>query len=160
MRLTTLLLTLCLFPLTLGAQGVDLRFGGLQQDPSAPVEVTSNSLSIDQETGQAVFSGDVLVIQGQLRLSADQVALTNAADGSGPESMVAEGNVTLVSDTDNAAADRAEYDITTGNLILTGNVLLNQGATILSSERMVVDLDAGTARLEGRVRTVIQQGNN
>ncbi len=44
--------------------------------------------------------------------------------------------------------------------MLTGDVVLTQGPTALSANRMVVDLRAGTGQLEGRVRTVFQSGGN
>ena len=34
------------------------------------MEVTSDELSIDQATGQAIFDGNVLVVQGDIRMSA------------------------------------------------------------------------------------------
>ena len=37
---------------------------------------------------------------------------------------------------------------------MTGDVLLTQGANALSSERLRIDLNAGTGALEGRVRTI------
>ncbi|MEL7154824.1 MAG: LptA/OstA family protein, partial [Pseudomonadota bacterium] len=44
----------------------------------------------------------------------------------------------------------------TGTIIMTGEVLLTQGLSALTSDRMVVDLDAGTAQMTGRVKTVLQ----
>jgi lipopolysaccharide export system protein LptA len=37
-------------------------------------------------------------------------------------------------------------------------VLLTQGPSAISADRMVVDLDAGTAQLDGNVRTILQRG--
>jgi len=39
-------------------------------------------------------------------------------------------------------------------------VLLTQGPNALTSERMTVNLEDGTAQMTGRVRTVIQQGTD
>jgi lipopolysaccharide export system protein LptA len=33
-----------------------------------------------------------------------------------------------------------------------------QGNNAISSDRMTVDLDGGTARMEGRVKTILQTG--
>ena len=52
-------------------------------------------------------------------------------------------------------AAEADYDLAGRTLTLSGDVLLTQGTGALSAERMVVDLATGTARLEGRVRTVL-----
>jgi len=70
----------------------------------------------------------------------------------------ASGGVTLVSGEEAAEAERADYDIDDGTVVMTGNVLLTQGPNALTSERMVVNLEGGTAQMTGRVRTVISQG--
>ena len=44
---------------------VDL--GGLTVDTSAPIEVTADTLAIDQDTGRAIFDGNVVIGQGALR---------------------------------------------------------------------------------------------
>jgi lipopolysaccharide export system protein LptA len=44
---------------------------------------------------------------------------------------------------------------------LNGDVLLTEGQRALSADSIVRDLNAGTAQMNGRVRTVFQQdGNN
>ena len=68
----------------------------------------------------------------------------------------------MVSGPDAAESERADYNIDDGTVLMTGNVLLTQGANALTSERMTVNLDTGTAQMNGRVRTVLQpqSGNN
>lgn len=58
----------------------NINLGGIAADPSAPVEVTADNLNVDQDTGSAVFSGNVVIGQGDLRLSAPSVQVTYAAD--------------------------------------------------------------------------------
>jgi lipopolysaccharide export system protein LptA len=43
---------------------------------------------------------------------------------------------------------------------MTGNVILTQGQSALSSNKMVVDLNTGQATLEGRVKSILQTGGN
>jgi lipopolysaccharide export system protein LptA len=52
------------------AAQVNIGFGGVAYDSRQPVEVTADSLTIDQATGEAVFSGNVIVHQGDLRMAA------------------------------------------------------------------------------------------
>jgi lipopolysaccharide export system protein LptA len=102
----------------------------------------------------------VLIGQGEMRISAGVVRVVYD-DASGQiAQLMASGGVTLVTATEAAEAQSAEYDLTTGLLTMTGDVLLTQGASALSAERMVVNLTENTARMEGRVRTVFQQGND
>ncbi|MEL6293159.1 MAG: LptA/OstA family protein [Pseudomonadota bacterium] len=138
------------------AQGANVAFGTIKQDPSAPVEVTADNLSVDQETGTAIFEGNVLIGQGEMRLSAPRVLVVYGTGQRRIERLEATGGVTLVSGPDAAEADRADYSIDTGTIIMTGEVLLTQGLSALTSDRMVVDLDAGTAQMTGRVKTVLQ----
>ncbi len=50
--------------------------------------------------------------------------------------------------------------ITEGTIVMTGNVLLDQGPNALSADKMTVQLSDGTAQMAGRVKTIIQTGNN
>ncbi|MDB4065319.1 lipopolysaccharide transport periplasmic protein LptA [bacterium] len=142
------------------AQGTNLTFGTITQDTTAPVEVTSDELSVDQETGRAVFVGNVIVGQGELRLAAQKVTVIYREESAGIERMIATGNVTLVSSLDAAEAERADYTIDSGEIIMTGNVLLTQGLSAIASDKMVIYLKDGTANMTGRVKTILQTGNN
>ncbi|WP_226779866.1 LptA/OstA family protein [Oceaniglobus trochenteri] len=164
--MTRIALTAMMLMLTLGqapamAQGTGIDFGGLKQDTSQPVEVASDSLQIDQSDGTAMFSGNVLVTQGEMRLSAGSVRVIYAAGAAGRISeMHASGGVTLVNGAEAAEAREAVYSIDKGTVVMTGDVILTQGQTALSSNSLVIDLNTGTGTLEGRVRTVFQPGSN
>lgn len=138
------------------AQGARVAFGTTEQDRSAPVEVTSDSLNVDQKDNTAVFEGDVVIAQGEMRLAAPRVLVVYLADRSGIERLEATGGVTLVSGEDAAEANRADYNITTGMIELRGDVLLVQGQSVITGNEMLVDTGAGTARVTGQVRTVLQ----
>jgi lipopolysaccharide export system protein LptA len=139
----------------------NINLGGIAADPSAPVEVTADNLNVDQDTGSAVFSGNVVIGQGDLRLSAPSVQVTYAADSGDITRLQATGGVTFATATEAAEAQNADYNLASGLLTLNGDVLLTQGQSALSADSMVLDLNAGTAQMNGRVRTVFQQdGNN
>ena len=88
-----------------------VAFGGIKADTSAPVEVTADSLRVDQSTGQATFAGNVLIGQGEMRLSAETVTVTYAAGGQQKiQSLNAKGKVTLVNGPDAAEAADAYAD--------------------------------------------------
>ncbi len=138
------------------AQGARVAFGDSEEDRDAPVEVTSESLNVNQDDNTAVFEGDVVIAQGALRLSAPRVLVVYLDDRSGIERLEASGGVTLVSGEDAAEAARADYNITTGMIELRGDVLLVQGESAITGDEMLVDTGAGTARVTGSVRTVLQ----
>ena len=155
-----LIATLAVAPLTLAAQGTDIALGGINADPTAPVEITAESLTVDQDTRSAVFDGNVVIGQGDMRIAAANVRVVYSDETGQVAQLLATGGVTFVTATEAAEADTADYDLTSGLLTLRGNVLLTQGASAMSAGQMTVDLSAGTARMEGNVRTVFNQGGN
>ncbi len=138
------------------SQGTAVAFGTIKQNPDDPVEVTADQLAVDQDTGEALFTGNVIIGQGEMRLSAPRVLVIYKADDTGIERLEATGGVTLVSGPDAAEAARADYTIDAGEILMTGDVLLTQGNNALTSDKMTVDLEDGTALMVGRVKTILQ----
>ena len=150
--------TLLFGGLAMAQTNIDL--GGMAVDTSAAIEVTADSLSVDQASGRAIFAGSVLIGQGDLRLSAGRVEVIYGDDANQIARLIATGGVTFVTADEAAEAQQADYNIDTGLLTLTGEVLLTQGASAISAASMVINVTDGTATMDGRVRTVLQQGNN
>nr|WP_174819390.1 LptA/OstA family protein [Ruegeria lacuscaerulensis] len=142
------------------AQGTQVAFGAVKADPSLPVEVTSESLNVNQEDGSAEFVGNVIVIQGEMRLTAGRVLVIYNEDRSGIERMEATEDVVLVSPPDAAEGDWAEYTIDSGQIVMRGNVLLTQGPSTISGDQMNANLTSGSATVTGNVKTILQQGAN
>jgi lipopolysaccharide export system protein LptA len=146
-------------PVTTYAQ-TNINLGGMEVDTSAAVELTADSLSIDQASGTAVFDGNVMIVQGDLRLTAGRVEVIYGADTSEISRLLASEGVTFVTADEAAEAQQADYDIASGLLVMTGDVLLTQGPSAISAGQMTINVTDGTATMEGRVRTVLQQGGN
>ncbi|NSX53352.1 lipopolysaccharide transport periplasmic protein LptA [Sulfitobacter sp. 1151] len=141
--------------MALPAFAQQLDFGGMQQDPNAPVEVVADQLGVNQTDGSATFTGNVLISQGEMRLSAAKVVVVYTEETSDIQSMKASGGVTLLNGPEAAEAAEADYTIESGMIIMRGNVLVTQGANTVSADRMTVNLTTGMAQMEGRVRTVL-----
>lgn len=146
------------------AQGANIALGTTGFDVAQPVEVSADTLNVDQGTGEAIFDGNVLVVQGDVRLSADRLKVVYGTDSdgnaSGIERLEASGGVTFVTAADAAEAQEAVYAVADGQVTLSGNVLLTQGASAISGERLVLDLETGTGQMEGRIRTIIGAGGD
>lgn len=159
--LTAVLLLSALAPFAALAQGAQVAFGGIKADTTLPVEVTADQLAVNQTDGTATFTGNVLIAQGEMRLSAASVLVEyGTGDRSRIERLHATGGVTLVSGADAAEATEAIYSIDSGDVVMTGNVLLTQGTSTIAGQMLTVDLKTGTGRMEGRVKTVLQPGGN
>lgn len=137
------------------AQTTNVAFGAVKADPSLPVEVTADALDVNQEDGSAEFQGNVRVSQGEMHLSAGRVKVIYSQETRNIQRLEATEDVVLVSGPDAAEADRAEYSVDTGVVVMTGSVLLTQGPSALTSDRMTVNLTTGTAQMNGRVKTIL-----
>ena len=162
MKSLGLSLVFSLFALGAFAQGAQVPFGSLTSGEAQQVEIAADSLAIDQATKTAVFSGGVVAGMGELRLSADSVEVVYAEEGSvgAVRALRAKGSVIFVSGDDSARADSAVYNLVEGDVLMEGNVILTQGQNALSGERLRIDIDAGTALMEGRVQTIFQTEGN
>lgn len=147
-------------PIVANAQGATVAFGGLKQDTTLPVEISADQLTVNQADGTATFTGNVLVGQGEMRLSAGTVQVEYGADGKTIASLHASGGVTLANKSEAAEAREAIYTIDSGQVTMTGDVLLTQGASAISGQKLVIDLKAGTGSMEGRVQTIFVPGGN
>lgn len=138
------------------AQG--LPFGGLAHDSSQPVEISANSLSVDQTARTAEFQGGVVAGQGTLRLTADRLVVEYAAQEGGGTGeirlMRAFGNVTMTNGGEAAESQEAIYTVVDGMMRMMGDVLLTQGDNAIAGNILNINLDAGTAVFEGRVTSV------
>lgn len=167
-----LLLALALAAGSAGAQESG-PFGGFKHDNSAPIEITSDALEVRQAENLAIFSGAVEAGQGTLRLTADVLNVYYDTEGQSDgetgaiRRMTAEGNVFLSNGTETAEGEAAEYDVVSGMMRMSGDVVLTQGRNAIAGDVLVIDMNEGTGRVEGRtggrVRSVFtpssQQGD-
>ena len=140
---------------------VNIGFGGISYDDSQPVEVTADSLTVDQASGEAVFTGNVIVVQGGLRMAAGEVRIIYGVNGTDNEvrEVIASGGVLVTRGSDAAEGARARFEVASSLLTLTGDVLVTQGPTAIAGDRMVVNMRTGDGSVDGRVRTVLGGGD-
>lgn len=152
---------LAVVPLAALGQGTEVSFGGIRADTSLPVEVTADQLNVNQNDGTAIFTGNVIVIQGDMRLTAPRLQVEYATENKTEiERLHATGGVTMVSGPEAAEAQEAVYTVAAGEVVLTGIVLLTQKGSTMSGQQLVVDLETGTGQMEGRVKTILLPGKN
>lgn len=130
-------------------------FGSIKANRNAPISVEADQLTINEDANTATFIGAVAIEQGEMRLKAASVTVYYGETQSDISKMIAAGNVVLDSAPDHAEADKADYDVTRGSLILTGNVKVLQDGNSLTAQRIDIDLDTGAAKMSGRVKTIL-----
>jgi lipopolysaccharide export system protein LptA len=142
------------------AQEARIAFGDLAQDTTLPVEVTAETFAVNNSDGTAVFTGNVVVVQGEMKLSAAEVRVAYNQDQTAIDQLIASGGVTIVNLGDAAEAREAVYTIESGQIVLTGDVLLTQGPSAMAGQKLTVNLKDGTGLMEGRVTTTFVPGGN
>lgn len=139
------------------AQSANIALGTGGFSAKLPVEVTADEFSIDQSSGEAVFNGNVLVVQGEVRMSAGRVTIEYSTEDNADNAisrLLATGGVTFVTANDAAEAKDAVYSVAEGTVTMTGDVILTQGQNAIVGEKLVVNLTSGNGQMSGRVRTV------
>lgn len=140
------------------AQGTAVSVGRSDYDSSLPVEITADQLQVDQNSGEATFTGNVVVGQGGMRMTGDVIDVTYTPGGAGEiQSLHARGSVTMTTPAEAAEADEAVYTLADGLVVMTGDVVLTQGQNAMAGEKLTVRLDDGTGVMEGRVRVIFRQ---
>ncbi|WP_062227027.1 LptA/OstA family protein [Aureimonas frigidaquae] len=172
------------------AGGFGNSFGGLQVQGDQPITIESNQLDVDDAQSVATFSGDVDVVQGETQLrtaklivhyvrraqadgNAAQPAATSNMPGNSSdiERLEAEGDVYVKSADQVATADRADFDMATQIVVMTGDVVLTQGPNVATGCRLTINMETSVAQLQsqncggapasggGRVRMLLSPGS-
>lgn len=165
MRILTIASSLLLFALCALAQGTSVPFGGLKHDASEKIEIAADSLVVSQGNANAEFKGSVKAGQGTLKIEADRLLVEYDADSDGSatgaiHTMTAFENVVLSNGSEAAQANEAVYKVADGTVRMTGDVILTQGRNAISGNVLNIDLNTGDAVFEGRVRTILEPGDN
>ncbi len=170
-RLTAALL--CAAGLSLGGAAMAQITPG-----SGPIDISANELELVDAQHLAVWRGEVDALQGKNRLRADVVNIyfngkpTPGSSGSGAspgrnwgrvDHMVAEGHVYFISPTQNARGDHAVYELGPDTVTLTGDVIVEQGQSVIHGQKLIIDVRTGHAQMasggqthspSGRVRGI------
>ena len=124
-------------------------------DARAPVSIEADAFKVDQAKESAVFTGNVRVEQGPVRLKADQVSVIYSRKKGQSfssallprvdiTSIKAVGNVCVAMKPDRLACSKwANYDVATRRIQMGGGVLLKQKEHVLRGGALDMDLIAG-----------------
>lgn len=110
----------------------------LESDKQQPIEIEADQGSLDQKNQVTVFSGNVLVKQGTLRMSAQNVRVSQ--DGKGNQTMLATGSPVKFSQeienkgTVHGEGLKAEYSSATNVVKLIGKAKVNRAGDLAQGE--------------------------
>lgn len=138
-------------------------------DPKAPVEVTADSLDVNDPRKVAVFRGDVEATQDSFRIRCAQLsafykgqsglmdAVSPGAEGNGSGAksnseltrIEARKEVRVIArDGQTATGDWADFDAKTNKIVMGGNVVLSRGKNMVRGTRLLIDMTTGESRID------------
>lgn len=142
------------------AEGIP--FGqAFKTDPNAPYDVTSDRLDVDDNAKTALFTGNVVTVQGNFTIqSAEMTAYYTGRAGLGASDDKAKSGASLThirakksvlvvsKDGQKATGDWAEVDVKTNMATLGGTVVLTQGKNIVRGTKLLIDMTTGQATIK------------
>ena len=129
----------------------------LLEDANLPIEVEADSVIVDETSGFNEFSGNAVVRQGSLLMTANLIQVqTNSA---GVETMKATGTLDnpakYIQSQENqarfieATAALITYDVNEGMIFLVGNAYLIQGFDSFSGDSLTYDINNDKVIVKG-----------
>lgn len=148
------------------AQSFGGAFDGMANS-GEPIQISANSLEVQDGKGTAVFSGSVEVVQGSTILKTSRLFVEyardsggNAGPGGNVNRIEASGGVAVRSRDQHASAQRAEVNMRTRIAKLTGDVTVSQGNNVMKGCVVTVDMDTNNIDVKpcgGRIQVLIDQ---
>ncbi|MFL6846110.1 MAG: LptA/OstA family protein [Allosphingosinicella sp.] len=116
----------------------------------APIDVASDRIEVQDRADRAIFSGNVVVRQGDLTLTAPRITVAySSAGGIQVRRVDASGGVTVKSPSETASGNVGIYDTEARLITLIGDVRLVQKDAKVNGGRLTIDLDSGRAVMDG-----------
>lgn len=120
-----------------------------KRNTNAPISVSADSFTGDFKTKVGVYSGNVIVSQGDVKLRANSVKVA-VKDGK-PDHIEANGHVILdAPGSGTAAGDTGVYDLGPRTVTLNGHVVLTKDKNVMRGTSLVINLDTGEATLAAK----------
>jgi len=137
-------------------------------DPQAPIDVSADSLDVNDQKKVAVFRGDVDATQDTFKIRCAELSafykgeagLMDAANpGGAPKGgekasseltrIEARKEVRVTSkDGQTATGDWADFDAKTNKVVMGGNVVLSRGKSMVRGTRLLIDMTTGESKID------------
>ncbi|MBS9477085.1 organic solvent tolerance protein OstA [Ancylobacter sp. VKM B-3255] len=152
---------------------------GFATNRDQPISIAADSLEVLDQTKKAIFSGNVVVQQGDTTMRSKELVVFYDGKGAAPaagakpaaaaapatgEALAAgspmssssirrleiNGSVVVTTKEQTATGDQGVFETASNTITLSGNpVVLSQGPNVIRGRRLTVDLASGTSRFEG-----------
>ncbi len=162
------------------ANNVPNALQGFAANRDEPIRINANSLEVRDQQKQAVFSGNVVVQQGDTTMrckelvvfydgkdaaggkpaaapSGDALAAGSPINSSAIRRLEINGSVVVTTKEQTATGDQGVFETKANTITLTGNpVVLTSGPNVIRGKKLTVDLTSGLSRFDGgRIESLI-----
>jgi lipopolysaccharide export system protein LptA len=148
------------------AQSTTSQMEGLKLSGDQPIQIQSDQLEIKDQEKKAFFTGNVNVVQGSTTLRAGKMTVLYTGQGGSVtagnadiDKIFLEDTVFLSSGTQQATADKGEFDMASQTFVLSGKqVVLSEGPNVFKGCKLTVHMENGQAKLDscgGRVEIML-----
>jgi lipopolysaccharide export system protein LptA len=127
-----------------GAQGI----GGFNSNQ--PVDFAADRIELQDRQQRVVLSGNVVINQGDLRLTAERTTVAYTDAGTLEIQRIdATGGVVVTRGDERASGSAAVYDFNRRVIVMSGGVALRRGGDVLNGGRLTIDLNSGLSSVDG-----------
>ena len=127
---------------------------GLSTDREKPIEIEADAAEADDGRGVTIYTGDVIIIQGTMRIDGDVVTI-HFDENQDITKVVAEGTPAKFrqkpdgdEEFQNAEAKTLEFYTATDTMVLLGNAVSWQGENRIQAEKIVYDTRLGKVKAD------------
>lgn len=161
------------------ANNVPNALQGFASNRDEPIRINANSLEVRDQQKQAVFSGNVVVQQGDTTMrckelvvfydgkdaaggkdapggkpaaasSGDALAAGSPINSSAIRRLEINGSVVVTTKEQTATGDQGVFETKANTITLTGNpVVLTSGPNVIRGKKLTVDITSGVSRFDG-----------
>lgn len=158
------------------AQETKGKPSGLSKNSKDPINIEADALEVFDKEGKAVYSGNVIVTQGEtvmkakkmqifyIRSEEGQAAPAEGETGTSIKRVEAEGEVIILEKDQIATGEKGIYEAATDIMTMTGNVTLSKGQNVTKGQKLVYNLGTGVATVDaggtGRVSSSFVSGGD
>jgi lipopolysaccharide export system protein LptA len=136
--------------MTASAQAQDMKM-----DAKQPIEITADSLEVSQKEQQATFTGNVVAVQGAMKITSDRMKVfyrtgqQTKGNAQAISRIEVQGNVFMTNTSETARSKSGVYDVDANKLHLKNEVVLTRGENVVKGEALEYDLTTGKSQIVG-----------
>jgi lipopolysaccharide export system protein LptA len=124
-------------------------FAALTSPGSGPINIKSDSLSVDYKNNSAVWRGHVHAVRADGEMTSDTLQVTYGKDFHELQQLIASGDVRISRGTQWSHSDHAVLNEANQTVVLTGNPVVHDGNDQITGNKITVYLKTGESVVEG-----------